>query len=381
MNHASKIFPQFYQTMAKVKFTEPLKFLNVVGVNPLNYSNFSLFRRVVSLGLFLVVIILGLLELLLHFDGLETCSRASEAMIVQYQLIIKIAILLKHKKDLVVLIDQTKKFWPLDKFGQQAKLERPHRLLKTFFFVYKTIMFLMTVQYILRKFVSKSNKPLAISYGEKQGLSPEVDHLYFVLHSTTTFVILYAVTGFDGLFFYLIGHVLTELKLVEISYRLSHNRKDKFLETIQHHASVLRFVKKLNKIYSQVLLNQHMSCLFGICFGLFLVSKDGIPPDLGHITKYVPYVISFITQTFTFCFIGSLLISWSLQVPDAIFYNGWSKHHAYKYKTEKIIAIIRGQRAARLTLGGFGDLNLESFNLVVKNAFSFFTFVNAMNEK
>lgn len=35
-----------------------------------------------------------------------------------------------------------------------------------------------------------------------------------------------------------------------------------------------------------------------------------IPPDLGHITKYVPYVISFITQTFTFCFTGSLLISW-----------------------------------------------------------------------
>lgn len=53
-----------------------------------------------------------------------------------------------------------------------------------------------------------------------------------------------------------------------------------------------------------------------------------------------------------------------MEVPDAIFYNGWSESHSFKYKTEKIIAMIRGQRAARLTLGGFGDLDLESFNLV-----------------
>nr|CAM84009.1 olfactory receptor 11 [Tribolium castaneum] len=332
--------------MGKVKFTEPLEFLNVVGLNPENCSNFSLFRRVISLGFFLVVITLGLLELLLHFEGLETCSRASEAMIVQYQLFIKIAVLLKHRKNLVVLMQKTRKFWPLDKFGQDAKIERPHKLLKAFFFAYKLIMILMALQYILRKFVSKNGKPLAIAFGESKGLSPKVDHLYFVLHSTSTFVVLHAVTGFDRLFFFLIGHVLTELKLVKKSYRLTQNRREKFLETVQHHAFALE-----------------------------------IPPDLGHVTKYVPYVISFITQTFTFCFIGSLLITWSLQVPDAIFYNDWGKNQAYKYKTDKIIAMIRGQRAAKLTLGGFGDLDLESFNLVVKNAFSFFTFVNAMNQK
>lgn len=176
---------------------------------------------------------------------------------------------------MIELITGLKKFWRLDKFGEQTKLERTHILLNKFFFLYKLIMILMALQFVLRKFVSHSNKPLAIAYGESKGLSPSVDHFYFILHSTSTFIIFYAVTGFDGLFFFFIGHVLTELKMVKMSYQMSQNHREKFLETIQHHAFVLNFVRKLNRIYSQVLLNQHVSCLFGICFGLFLVSKDG----------------------------------------------------------------------------------------------------------
>lgn len=73
------------KAMAKVKITEPLNFLNVLGLNPLNSTNFTQFRKFLSLGIFLTVIILAWLELLLNFEGLETYSRASEAMIVQYQ--------------------------------------------------------------------------------------------------------------------------------------------------------------------------------------------------------------------------------------------------------------------------------------------------------
>lgn len=95
----------------------------------------------------------------------------------------------------------------------------------------------------------------------------------------------------------------------------------------------------------------------------------------------MPYIISFLLQTFTFCFAGNLLVSWSLEIPDEIFYHDWSKNDAYNNKLAKIISMERGQRPATLTLGGFAKLDLDSFRVVLKNALSFFTFMNAMMNK
>lgn len=44
-----------------------------------------------------------------------------------------------------------------------------------------------------------------------------------------------------------------------------------------------RFVNKMNDAYSIMLLHQHVCCLFGICFGIFLMTKDGL---LGFNLKY-----------------------------------------------------------------------------------------------
>lgn len=96
----------------------------------------------------------------------------------------------------------------------------------------------------------------------------------------------------------------------------------------------------------------------------------------------MPYIMTFILQTWTFCFAGDLLINWvetstcifvlytfylqSLEIPNEIFYTDWSKDFAYKNPLGKIIAMKRGQRSVKLTLGGFGSLDLESFMLVKK---------------
>lgn len=71
--------------MCKIQFDEPLWFLNIVGLNPLNTNKFSKLRRFVSISISLGIFCSGILESIVHFEGLETCSRASESMIVQYQ--------------------------------------------------------------------------------------------------------------------------------------------------------------------------------------------------------------------------------------------------------------------------------------------------------
>ena len=89
-----------------------------------------------------------------------------------------------------------------------------------------------------------------------------------------------------------------------------------------------------------------------------------LPPDVDRASKYIPYIISFILQTFTFCFGGHILTDWSLEIPQEIFYNDWDKDYDYENRLGRVISIKRGQKAAKLTLGDFGALDLESFKLV-----------------
>ncbi|RZC32130.1 hypothetical protein BDFB_006075 [Asbolus verrucosus] len=53
----------------------------------------------------------------------------------------------------------------------------------------------------------------------------------------------------------------------------------------------------------------------------------------------------------------------------------------YNNTTEKIIVMKSGQEPTKLTLEQFADLYLKSLTMVMKDAFSFFTFVNSMNQK
>jgi hypothetical protein len=54
----------------------------------------------------------------------------------------------------------------------------------------------------------------------------------------------------------------------------------------------------------------------------------------------------------------------SVEIQDAVFYTDWSRDEAYQYKTDKILAINRAQTPAKLTLGGFTNLDLLSFTVV-----------------
>lgn len=55
------------------------------------------------------------------------------------------------------------------------------------------------------------------------------------------------------------------------------------------------------------------------------------------------------------------------QVSNGIIYDTWLTKRAYKYRTEKLIILIQGQRSVAISLGGFANLNLESFVVVSKN--------------
>ncbi|XP_044252956.1 uncharacterized protein LOC123003946 [Tribolium madens] len=372
--------------MDKVNLSHPLIHLNVMGFNPFKNDRFSKIRKFITITVFALGNIFSFLELFLHYDNPHVIVRSSEIVFPFFQNNVKIAILLVYRKQLAQLVQKSTEFWAMDKFGEnyQHNISIRHEYVRNFYLGYRLMLVFSCSQYFL--LTIGSDKPMILSYGETEGLSSRALLCYLIFHSVFLMLNFNLISGFDGLFFFLIAHVLSELQMVKIAFsslkiETLGNDKKRFKSSIQHHRFVLHYISRANSVYSMLLLSQHISCLFGICFGLYLFISDGFPPDYEHVSKYVPYVVYYITQVWVFCFAGQLIIDWSVNISDEIFYHDWSLNKMYEKKTDKLIVIQRAQHAASLSLAGYGNLDLQSFNLVLKNGLSFFTFVNAVIHK
>lgn len=247
--------------MDKVDFSDPLFFLNVIGMHPFKTDKFSKIRQTISILIYVGVNFFGVLELIFNSQGLETYARASSTMVPQYQvkkfeklkiynvafqLICKIFVLIYHRESIAQLLKDSERFWPLDKLGKQHQpnFAKTHNYLKKFFLLYKVMITFTCLQFVAVKIIFKNPKPICISFGESQGLEPKYDNMYLMLHFSITLVSINLVNGFDGLFFYFIGHILTELKMVKTDfgdYPVENNWTDqeRFKFAIIHHSFVL----------------------------------------------------------------------------------------------------------------------------------------------
>ncbi|XP_063915601.1 uncharacterized protein LOC135131686 [Zophobas morio] len=83
----------------------------------------------------------------------------------------------------------------------------------------------------------------------------------------------YIVLGFDGLFFYMVGHILSEMKLIKVAFENSNiqpqwNHEKRFRRATEHHIFVLQLceVNVLNSLsnylYFRVMQrSQRAACL------------------------------------------------------------------------------------------------------------------------
>ncbi|CAH1376354.1 unnamed protein product [Tenebrio molitor] len=370
--------------MEKAKLSEPLLLIHIAGMSPLVTNKFALIRSVSSIIIYTLTLLLLLMELFFNYKGIETLARASESLFAQYALAWKIAVFVVYKDKLARVVRKCGNLWSLEEFGERwgSHFASQHKFLKKFFRVYNVNLFVLCTQFALIPLFDEELNSVMMYYAEDEVASPAYGNFVYGLHFVYMFVAACIVGGFDCLFFYLIGHIVSEFKMLRVSFSdkdigKSWTYRERFRRSIKHHIHILELVKDINEIYSTMLLNQHMCSLFGICFGIFLMTKDGIPPDFEHFSKYATYIFAFILQVWTYSFAGDQVIYWSSKIPDEIFYN-WNGDNLTIDGSNRIIAIKRGQKAARVSLGGFGNLDIESFKFVIKNAVNFFMFMDTM---
>ncbi|XP_044253123.1 uncharacterized protein LOC123004072 [Tribolium madens] len=287
-----------------------LKLVNILGLDPRKNDGFSKFRSIFVFTILILASFSSHLEFFFNFKGLETCERAAESIIPQYQTMCKMASFLLYKNKMLELIKKFEQFWKLDRFGHfyAKNLHSTYFIFQIFFYVYVVILALTCATFVLVKFIFKTGKPISLCYGESEGLETPWVEFYVVLQTLEVAIIFLGITGYDMVFLYYTGYICMQFKMLKIAFGRKKIKtfelyNKQFLEAVQHHDFLLQYVEQLGNIYCWWFLLQYFSSLFGICFGLFLISKEGLPTE--RLVKYFPYIFSFTMQSFTFCMTGA----------------------------------------------------------------------------
>ncbi|KAF2894105.1 hypothetical protein ILUMI_12067 [Ignelater luminosus] len=127
-----------------------------------------------------------------------------------------------------------------------------------------------------------------------------------------------------------------------------------------------------------MMLSQFLTSMFSICLGLFSLNGQGFPPNPSVALKYAFLLSSYVGELFIYCIGGDIIVSEGLSVANEVYKSGWWMKTRPKLRKSIVLVILRAQKPIEITVGDMLTLNLECFATVVRTAFSFFTFMQAI---
>ncbi|XP_044252879.1 odorant receptor Or2-like [Tribolium madens] len=366
-----------------------LKLLDTVGLNPLKNDKTSKFKYFICFSCIIWIIISAVLEIVSNIGVFEILLRdknASQAIIPPLQTLLKMSSFLFLKKEIVDLLEKTKCFWKLDQCDDETtkqKLTQIHKYVTIFFYVYTVLMTVVCLQLGSLTLIVKPGKPIFLCYGGSDGLESPQYEIYAIVDIFGTLLIGIIVSAYDGMCFYFTLYIYTEFKLLKIAFKRKNGQTvfsydQQFIQAAKHHDFLLNFINQLNDVISPICLYQFFSSLLGICLCLFLLTAEGMPPKPDTFLTYFIGLMGFVAQTYAFCHIGNLISELSMDISNDIFYVDWLDDEVYRNKTARLIIMNRAQKPAKLTIGKFADMNLRTFILILRNAYSFLAFMNNM---
>ncbi|EFA09298.1 odorant receptor 107 [Tribolium castaneum] len=353
----------------------PLKLLHIIGLDPRQSDKYSTIKKVISFLIVLAVLLSALIEFFLHHNESQVYDTAPQSTVPNLQALLKMFALIIYKKELIDLFTKGNHFWKLDKFGDchKQKLTKLHKYVDLFFYVYAVIITGAFLQLALLILIFEPGKPIFLCYGGLYGLESPQFEFYAVLDFLAIGVIAISVTAYDSIFFYFALYIYTEFKMIKIAFKRENCAQ--FIEAVKHHDFLLQYISKVNEVFSVIFLTQFFSGLLGICFNLFMISTQGTR-DMKSFSTYFVGLVGYTAQSFTFCLIGELISELSEDISNEIFYTDWLDDEVYRNTTARLIVMNRAQESPKLTIGKFADMNLRTFIIILRNAYSFLAFIN-----
>ncbi|XP_062538318.1 odorant receptor 67c-like [Armigeres subalbatus] len=173
----------------------------------------------------------------------------------------------------------------------------------------------------------------------------------------------------------LLHHVSCLFKIVrqEISrlndYKSPEVFKEQLGAIVEVHEVCFRSARRLESVLSPVMALLYCSCIFQICYVMFVVSMVDdlvLIASMAFVLQYTVFLI------FSFSMLGTELVEASASVSDAIYNTKWYGRAAADSRL-LLLMLMRSNRVVAITAAKFFYLNRSTFGVTLKTAFSYFT--------
>ncbi|KAK9686318.1 7tm Odorant receptor [Popillia japonica] len=189
-------------------------------------------------------------------------------------------------------------------------------------------------------------------------------------------------TAYDFVYVTCCIHVILQLRLLKHNIKdaldkYEENPKQRLCCYIRHHQFLYSVFHRMRNIFSVMLLFHYLVTLGSSCFVLLqLVLRD---MDAVSYASQIITIIFFIVQFGLYTFPAEGVAFEFLDVPNAIYISKWYRN---KVEIQKLVlyVMMKSQQQQYFSGAGLIDINVETFDSVLRKAISFCAvFKNVLN--
>ncbi|KAK7872765.1 hypothetical protein R5R35_011889 [Gryllus longicercus] len=211
----------------------------------------------------------------------------------------------------------------------------------------------------------------------------------YALHCVMASFHIVAVPGLDGFFSGLMLRAAARLHLlraalerlrVEASAQGDDGRsqlKRDFALLVQEHQAILGYLQQLENVLSPAMMSQFfMSSALIPCSAYQIASTSS---DFANLMSQVAFLSGGLMQLGAYCIFGDNIKQESDAVGMSAYLGEWVGAGSPHILSLRIM-LVRSQFPARLTIGRFMELSLETYAGILKASFTYFTLLNELTD-
>ncbi|XP_043482412.1 odorant receptor 13a-like [Leptopilina heterotoma] len=165
----------------------------------------------------------------------------------------------------------------------------------------------------------------------------------------------------------------------ESKCKLNNNSYEKLKNCIQFHQLLIKYIERIENLYSYCVLGQVFTSVMQICFSGFQIIL-GVGNSFNGTMLSVEYFLGSFLQLYFFAWSSHQIILESESIKLAIYKSKWYNEGRH-FRQSINILMLKSNRPCVLSVGKFTPLSLDTFTAVAKTGLSYFTVLRQMTEE
>ncbi|EEZ99175.2 odorant receptor 7a isoform X1 [Tribolium castaneum] len=300
------------------------------------------------------------------------------------QLPIRKFILTYHSKLIQNLLEDRKKFWSYEMFGEtygkflRRKMVLATRLIQTMIFFGASVATLMFVSTLAD---DRKTVPLECWIPEFKHST----HVVLVMQFCSLCEIIYLVGAVDCLYVLTCVDIKIQflllqkkLKTIQVGVKPMEECLNELTICVKHHNLLLRSHKSLNRIFSEYFFVQYFVSVLAACVQLYILMY--ITASLEDIMKSIVYLSAVVFQVAIFFMPASDIEEEAEQFAVEIYNVNWECTSGTKFRKQLLFMLMKAQKPLYMLGGGMIHANRNEYIVLFRLAFSISTLLGGMNE-